>query len=101
MNDFDFEDTLKAKKKTLITSSSKSELKATAKQEDEYSESLNEDLLKVVKHKAKKHFDMFADDEDYNETHGVADSAAVRVHDGAENPHLTDNWDDAEGYYSK
>ena len=25
---------------------------------------------------------------------------AIRVNDGAENPHLNDNWDDAEGYYS-
>jgi serine/threonine-protein kinase PRP4 len=70
------------------------------KQEDEYSESLNADLLKVVIQKNKKHFDMFADDADYNhETHGVPDKAAVRINDGAENPHLNDNWDDVEGYY--
>ena len=73
LKDFDFEDTLNAKKKTLISSSSKGDIKQTKQTEEEYSKSLNADLIKVVIHKTKKHFDMFADDADYNhETHGVS-----------------------------
>lgn len=90
---------MNAKKKTLVTSSSKNELKP--KQEDEYSESVNQELIKAVMHKNKKHFDMFAEDEDYNHEHlhAVDGKIVRRSNDGAENPHLIDNWDDAEGYY--
>ncbi len=70
---------------------------------DENFKECNEDVIRAAIHKTKKKksFDMFADDDDYNhENMGVAEYNGNHVNNEAENPHLIDNWDDAEGYYS-
>ncbi len=65
---------------------------------------LKEDIIRAAIHKTKKKksFDMFADDDDFNHGNmGVAEFNVRQGNNEAENPHLIDNWDDAEGYYSK
>lgn len=42
--------------------------------------------------------DMFADDDMFSENYS-SPARALKVEAGKENPNLTDNWDDAEGYY--
>lgn len=42
--------------------------------------------------------DMFADDDMFSD-HYSSPARALKVEAGKENPNLTDNWDDAEGYY--
>lgn len=43
--------------------------------------------------------DMFADDDMFSENYNSPAARALKVEAGKENPNLTDNWDDAEGYY--
>ncbi|KAJ7374555.1 Serine/threonine-protein kinase PRP4 [Desmophyllum pertusum] len=42
--------------------------------------------------------DMFADDDMFSDNYS-SPARALKVEAGKENPNLTDNWDDAEGYY--
>ena len=53
---------------------------------------------KTLKSAAKKEtFDMFADDDEVSNTILKTDEQAIMATN--DNPNLTDNWDDAEGYY--
>ena len=53
---------------------------------------------KTLKSAAKKDpFDMFADDDEVSNTIIKTDEQAIMATN--DNPNLTDNWDDAEGYY--
>ncbi|KAI0983076.1 hypothetical protein GJ496_002168 [Pomphorhynchus laevis] len=47
----------------------------------------------------KKEYDMFADDAAYEDNNSPGALRRFANQMGVENPHLTDNWDDAEGYY--
>lgn len=95
---FDFEDTLKAKRKSIsIKSSSDAKIQPT---DEEYESACNNDVIKAVttKTKSKASFDMFADDDEFNIEQVCATKGLNNATVG-ENPHLVDNWDDAEGYY--
>ena len=50
-----------------------------------------------MKSNAGNALDMFAEDDQSGVSNHPSSSATVA--DEQQNPHLTDNWDDAEGYY--
>ncbi|XP_068693758.1 serine/threonine-protein kinase PRP4 homolog [Montipora foliosa] len=68
-----------------------------ARRENKLSPGDQADCPKVEKTKASVG-DMFADDDMFSENYN-SPARALKLEAGKENPNLTDNWDDAEGYY--
>ena len=52
-----------------------------------------------MKNGAANSLDMFAEDDHSGGVSNAQSSSSATVADEQQNPHLTDNWDDAEGYY--
>ena len=116
---FDFDDVMNAKKKSMATSASAANLpisgssnqlstnqigqQQTGGKDEETAalDSCDKEKMDVLKNK-KPHFDIFADDDEYemgtkNELKMIEASKLNK----SDAYHLNDNWDDAEGYYSE
>ncbi len=75
---------------------------ATTTRPESTIDSCDKEKLENINKKSKKTtatFDMFADDDEFE--NGTQNFIAVNAIDKAKGAHLNDNWDDAEGYYSK
>ncbi|CAF0733348.1 unnamed protein product [Brachionus calyciflorus] len=106
---FDFEASINAKKKALanlVPSSSTSQIAqavhATPVVEEESTiDSCDKEKLEIIKTKEKKQaaFDMFAEDDVYENGKNLVQVAEVSKCDANNGKYLLDNWDDSEGYY--
>ncbi|XP_073234228.1 uncharacterized protein [Porites lutea] len=76
----------------LASSHTKKELKDGKKDNDSSSDSQADSQKKSAVG------DMFADDDMFSENYN-SPARALKLEAGKENPNLTDNWDDADGYY--
>ena len=107
---FDFEASINAKKKIITNLQPSSSTNQLAQQiqlnpaveEESTIDSCDKEKLEIIKTKEKKcsGFDMFAEDEEYENGKNLIQVTEVSKVDANNGKYLLDNWDDAEGYYS-
>ena len=93
---FDFEESARQKFRSIVATE---EEKPHSPQNDEVVATNAENSQKSKSKEKKAAFDIFSENADMFSEDYSSPSAVIANATGYENPLLTDNWDDAEGYY--